>query len=123
MEEWIAAFEASPFSNLTPLAIEQELHLPLAGHLVVCKIDAVFPCAEGPHIVDWKTGAMPVDAKDVEAKALQLAAYRAAWAQWNGQPEESVTASFWYAQSSTLLTPERTPFLAELEKIFGEIWG
>ncbi len=123
MEEWIAAFEASPFSNLTPLAIEQELHLPLAGHLVVCKIDAVFPGAEGPHIVDWKTGAMPVDAKDVEAKALQLAAYRAAWAQWNGQPEESVTASFWYAQSSTLLTPERTPFLAELEKIFGEIWG
>ena len=123
MDEWIAAFEASPFSNLTPLAIEQELHLPLAGHLVVCKIDAVFPGAEGPHIVDWKTGTMPVDEKDIEAKALQLAAYRAAWAQWTGQPEDSVTASFWYAQTSTLLTPKKTPLLSELEKTFSAIWG
>jgi len=123
MDEWIAAFEASPFSNLTPLAIEQELHLPLAGHLVVCKIDAVFPGAEGPHIVDWKTGAMPVDEIDIEAKTLQLAAYRAAWAQWTGQPEDSVTASFWYAQTSTLLTPKKTPLLSELEKTFSAIWG
>jgi len=123
LEDWVAAFEASPFATMSPLAIEQELHLPLAGHLVVCKIDAVFPGDTGPHIVDWKTGAMPSDDADIRAKALQLAAYRAAWSQWSGEPEDTITASFWYAESSTLLTPEVLPSRAELDHIFGALWG
>ena len=122
LEDWIAAFEASPFSSLTPLAIEQELHLPVAGHVVVCKIDAVFPGPHGPHIVDWKTGAMPSDPADIAAKALQLAAYRVAWSQWTGEPEDSITASFWYAGSSTLLTPDPIPSSADLEDTFGALW-
>ena len=123
MEEWIHAFESSPFATLTPLAIEQELHLPVAGHLVVCKLDAVFPGDTGPHIVDWKTGAKPSDPREIEAKALQLAAYRAAWSQWTGVSQESVTASFWYAGDSTLLTPEVLPTLVELEDIFRPLWS
>jgi DNA helicase-2/ATP-dependent DNA helicase PcrA len=123
MEEWIQAFESSPFATLTPLAIEQELHLPVAGHLVVCKLDAVFPGDAGPHIVDWKTGAKPSDPREIEAKALQLAAYRAAWSQWTGVSQESVTASFWYAGDSTLLTLEVLPTLVELEDIFRPLWS
>ena len=123
LDQWIAAFEASPFSQLIPLAIEQELHLPLAGHLIVCKIDAVFPGENGPHIVDWKTGAMPSDPKDIQAKSLQLAAYRSAFASWSGVPEVTISASFWYAGSSTLLTPESLPSLAELEEIFRPLWS
>ena len=123
LEEWVHAFESSPFASLTPLAIEQELHLPLAGHLVVCKLDAVFPGDTGPHIVDWKTGAKPTEPREIEAKALQLAAYRAAWAQWTGASEESVTASFWYAGDSSLLTPEELPTLVELESVFRPLWS
>ena len=123
LEEWIAAFEASPFSGLTPIAIEQELHLPLAGHVVVCKIDAVFPGDTGPHIVDWKTGAMPTEAEDIHAKSLQLAAYRAAWAQWTGVSEDTITASFWYAGTSTLHTPETLPLVPELEETFRALWS
>ena len=123
MEEWITAFEASPFSGLTPIAIEQELHLPLAGHVVVCKIDAVFPGDTGPHIVDWKTGAMPTEAEDIRAKSLQLAAYRAAWARWTGVSEDTITASFWYAGTSTLHTPETLPLVPELEETFGALWS
>ncbi|MDA0290251.1 MAG: PD-(D/E)XK nuclease family protein, partial [Actinobacteria bacterium] len=103
--------------------IEQELHLPLAGHVVVCKIDAVFPGDTGPHIVDWKTGAMPTEAEDIHAKSLQLAAYRAAWAQWSGVSEDSITASFWYAGTSTLHTPETLPSAPELEETFRALWS
>jgi DNA helicase II / ATP-dependent DNA helicase PcrA len=123
LEEWVAAFEASPFSGLTPIAIEQELHLPLAGHVVVCKIDAVFPGETGPHIVDWKTGAMPTGPDDIQAKSLQLAAYRAAWAQWTGVAEDTITASFWYAGTSTLVTPEALPLAPQLEETFRALWG
>ena len=123
LDEWIAAFEASPFSRLTPLAIEQELHLPLAGHVVVCKIDAVFPGDTGPHIVDWKTGAMPTEPVDIRATSLQLAAYRAAWAQWTGVAENAVMASFWYAGTSTLVTPEALPPTPQLEEIFRALWS
>lgn len=123
LEDWIAAFEASPFASMTPLAIEQELLVPVAGHLVVCKIDAVFPGDSGPHIVDWKTGAIPSDDAEIRAKALQLAAYRAAWSQWSGEPEQTITASFWYAGSSQLLTPDELPSIAQLDEIFGALWG
>jgi DNA helicase-2/ATP-dependent DNA helicase PcrA len=123
LEEWIEAFQSSPFATLAPLAIEQELHVPLAGRIVVCKIDAVFPGESGPHIVDWKTGAMPSTPEDIEAKSLQLAVYRAAWSQWSGTPEESITASFWYAGTSTLLTPEQLYSTADLEKTLGALWG
>ena len=123
LEQWIAAFEASPFSGLTPIAIEQELHLPLAGHVVVCKIDAVFPGDTGPHIVDWKTGAMPKEPDDIHATSLQLAAYRAAWAQWTGVAEDTITASFWYAGTSTLVTPEALPFSPHLEDTFRALWS
>jgi hypothetical protein len=123
LEDWIAAFEASPFAGLTPVAIEQELHLPLAGHVVVCKIDAVFSGDAGPHIVDWKTGAMPTEPEDIQAKSLQLAAYRAAWAQWTGVAEESITASFWYAGTSTLLTPEALPPTSQLEETLQDLWS
>lgn len=123
LEEWIAAFESSPFAGVTPIAIEQELHLPLAGHVVVCKIDAVFPGNTGPHIVDWKTGAMPTEPDDIHAKSLQLAAYRAAWAQWTGVAEDTITASFWYAGTSTLQTPETLPHTSQLDETFRALWS
>jgi DNA helicase II / ATP-dependent DNA helicase PcrA len=122
-EEWVAAFTASPFAQEVPLAIEQELHVPLAGRIVICKLDAVFSSPSGPHIVDWKTGAMPTDPEDIRAKSLQLAAYRAAWAQWSGVEESSITASFWYAGTATLLTPEALPSREELEATLLKLWS
>jgi hypothetical protein len=122
-EDWVAAFTGSPFASQVPLAIEQELHVPLAGRIVICKIDAVFSSASGPHIVDWKTGAMPTDPEDIRAKSLQLAAYRAAWAQWSGVDEPSITASFWYVGTSTLLTPERLASTEELERTLSSLWS
>ena len=81
------------------------------------------PVTPAPHIVDWKTGAMPTKAEDIHAKSLQLAAYRAAWAQWTGVSEDTITASFWYAGTSTLHTPETLPLVPELEETFRALWS
>jgi len=120
LEEWKAAFAASEFASLAPLAIEAELHLPVGPHIVICKIDAVFPGARGVHIVDWKTGKAPGSDEELAAKALQLAAYRLAWSKWSATPLEQIEASFWYAEGSTLVTPSDLPGAEEFEKLILE---
>jgi len=67
---------SSEFPLSTPIAVEAELHLPMAGHLIICKIDAVFETSDGVHIVDWKTGKLPDTLEEWAAKSWQLAAYR-----------------------------------------------
>ena len=109
IEQWQSAFEASEFATMTPVAIEAELHLPIADHLVICKIDAVFATSDGVHIVDWKTGQQPHNDEELAHKALQLAAYRLAWSHWSGVGLEDIQASFWFVATQTLVTPENLP--------------
>jgi DNA helicase-2/ATP-dependent DNA helicase PcrA len=114
IEQWIEAFEASEFADQKPLAIEAELHMPVGRHIVVCKMDAVFPTASGVHIVDWKTGKAPATDKELAAKALQLGAYRLAWSHWSGLDPAEITASFWFSESSRLVTPKNLVTTKEL---------
>jgi DNA helicase-2/ATP-dependent DNA helicase PcrA len=109
IEQWRKAFLSSQFPLTTPVAVEAELHLPIGEHLVICKIDAVFETPDGVHIVDWKTGRQPTTPEEQQAKAWQLAAYRLAWAQWAGIDPENIQASFWYAETSELVTPPDLP--------------
>ena len=87
---------------------------------MICKIDAVFETPEGVHIVDWKTGKQPATEAEQQAKAWQLAAYRLAWSHWSGLSLESIQASFWYAETSNLVTPaglpDETEFAAKLRE-------
>ena len=115
IEQWQSAFEASEFATMTPVAIEAELHLPIADHLVICKIDAVFATSGGVHIVDWKTGQQPHNDEELAHKALQLAAYRLAWSHWSGVALDDIQASFWFVATQTLVTPENLPGWGELE--------
>jgi len=124
IEQWKAAFDASEFALVAPLAVEAELHFPVGGHLIICKIDAVFPTATGVHIVDWKTGKAPATPDELVAKSLQLAAYRLAWSQWSNTPLEQIEASFWFAATGDLITPQALPdreaFAALLSRALGE---
>jgi DNA helicase-2/ATP-dependent DNA helicase PcrA len=124
IEQWKAAFDASKFALVAPLAVEAELHFPVGGHLIICKIDAVFPTATGVHIVDWKTGKAPATLDELAAKSLQLAAYRLAWSQWSNTPLEQIEASFWFATTGDLITPQALPdreaFAALLSQALGE---
>ena len=117
VESWKSAFEASEFSGLTPVALEREIHLPLAGHLIICKIDAVFERDGRIQIVDWKTGKMPTAPAELERKALQLALYRLAWAEWSGLDITTIDAVFWFSAADSVVDPGELPGRSQLEAL------
>jgi DNA helicase-2/ATP-dependent DNA helicase PcrA len=55
-------------------------------------------------VVDWKTGAVPDQAR-LPALSVQLAAYRLAWAALAGCPVERVRAAFHYVRADVTLSP------------------
>jgi len=53
-------------------------------------------------VVDWKTGDPP---GDPSAAAVQLAAYRVAWAELSGTPVGLVRAAFHYVRADRTVAP------------------
>lgn len=107
-----AGFEAGPYANLVPLAVETPFTLVLGGRLVRGRIDAVFRSPDGrPQVVDWKTG----DAR--RSDPVQLACYRLAWAELNGLAPEQVDAVFYDLPTGEIVRPEALPDRAGLEAI------
>ncbi|MCS5734185.1 ATP-dependent DNA helicase [Herbiconiux daphne] len=103
----VATFEASEFAGRRAEEVEVEIHLVLAGRVVVCKIDAIFADGDTFTVVDWKTGKAPVDAADLELKQLQLALYRLAYARWKGIDVDRVDAAFYFVADDEVVRPER----------------
>lgn len=114
----IAAFEAGPFADRVPVAVEQPFSLVLAGRVVRGRIDAVYAEGDGYLVVDWKTGQREA------ADPLQLALYRLAWAETAGVPLERVGAAFCFVRSGRLVTPsaEELPDRAALEAWLASPW-
>jgi DNA helicase-2/ATP-dependent DNA helicase PcrA len=102
-----ATFESSPWAHKRPLEVEVEIHLVLGGHVVVCKIDAVFRDGERYQVVDWKTGKAPTTDEDLEVKQLQLALYRLAYARWKGIDPELIDAVFYFVADDEIVAPQR----------------
>lgn len=103
-----ANFEASPWSQRTPLAVEIDVELRLGEVTVRSRIDAVFPPGKGLEkvtVVDWKTGREPVDPVEQQVRQIQLAMYRLAWASRQGVPVDDVDAVFVYLASGTTFRP------------------
>ena len=87
----IEAFEAGPFADRVPHAVEASFALVLDGQVVRGRIDAVYVEDDGSYlVVDWKTN------RAATADPLQLAIYRLAWAELVGVPLEQVRAAFHY---------------------------
>jgi DNA helicase II / ATP-dependent DNA helicase PcrA len=118
------AFSGSEWADRRPLEVERELHVPFEGHILICKIDAVYSLPPAPdgsprvEIVDWKTGRAPRDADDRAAKELQLAVYRLAYARWRGLPLEHVEAAFYFVADDEVLRPEALPDEAALRSLW-----
>jgi len=55
--------------------------------------------------VDWKTGRPPGSAQERHAVAVQLAAYRLAWAALAGVPLDQVRAAFYYVRHDLTVSP------------------
>ena len=102
------AFLASVWADRVPAQVEVPFATVVAGVVVRGRMDAVFP--EGPggargwDVIDWKTGAPP-EGEAAAAAAVQLAAYRLAWADLAGVPVERVRAGFHYVRHNLTVRP------------------
>lgn len=118
--EWREAFLASQFATQTPLAIEREIHVPIAGHVIVCKIDAVFATDDGVDIIDWKTGRPPKTPAEEKARSLQLSLYRVAWSLWSGTPMPLITAGWWFSRTGEVVRPTHLLDADDLARVLRE---
>lgn len=107
LAEMIARFRASPWVGREPLEVEVSVETVVAGTAVRGRIDAVFPRGDGGVvIVDWKTGRPPADPGRARARAIQLAAYRLAYARLRGlHPVDDIDAVFYYAGTGETVQP------------------
>ncbi len=98
-------FTASRWATRTPVAVEVPFETEVAGTLVRGRIDAVFADPDGgATVVDWKTGGLPRE-DALPALAVQLAAYRLAWASLSGLPVERVRAALHYVRHDRTVAP------------------
>jgi DNA helicase-2/ATP-dependent DNA helicase PcrA len=100
-------FESGEWGSRWPVEVEVPFETLIAGRPVRGRIDAVFgdAPARGFDVVDWKTGHPPGSAAEHQAVAVQLAAYRLAWAQLAGVPADQVRAAFYYVRHDLTLRP------------------
>ncbi len=98
-------FLASEWADRTPIEVEVPFATVIGGLLVRGRMDAVFATPDGYYdVVDWKTGRQPA-AAEAEAAAVQLAAYRLAWAELAGVPVDRVRAAFHYVRENRTVRP------------------
>jgi DNA helicase II / ATP-dependent DNA helicase PcrA len=100
-------FEAGEWAQRWPLEVEVPFETLIGDRLVRGRIDAVF--ADAPDgrfdVVDWKTGRRPASPDEERAVAVQLAAYRLAWATLAGVPVADVRAAFSYVRDDVTVRP------------------
>jgi len=106
--DWLKArFEAGEWANRWPAEVEVPFETLIGDRVVRGRIDAVFADAPGGgfDVVDWKTGQHPSSAAEQRAVAVQLAAYRLAWAALAGVGVDEVRAAFYYVRDDVTVRP------------------
>jgi DNA helicase-2/ATP-dependent DNA helicase PcrA len=100
-------FEAGEWGGRWPVEVEVPFETLIAGRAVRGRIDAVFGDAGdgGYDVVDWKTGQSPASDGERRVAAVQLAAYRLAWAGLAQVPLGRVRAAFYYVRENLTLRP------------------
>jgi DNA helicase-2/ATP-dependent DNA helicase PcrA len=100
-------FAESQWAERMPAEVEVPFETLIGDRLVRGRIDAVF--ADDPagrfDVVDWKTGRPPGSERESRAAAVQLAAYRLAWAALAGVPVGQVRAAFHYVRDNVTVRP------------------
>jgi DNA helicase-2/ATP-dependent DNA helicase PcrA len=106
-------FLRSEWAHLKPLEVETEIDfaMPAAdgepGHIVICKLDAVYERDGRIEIVDWKTGKAPRTAAEKEERMLQLALYRVAYHRRHGVPLERIDVALYYVADDLVIRGDR----------------
>jgi DNA helicase-2/ATP-dependent DNA helicase PcrA len=107
LEELQKAFLDSAWADRVPVQVEVPFATVVAGVVVRGRMDAVFSIPDEPgrfEVIDWKTGQQPTGA-DATAAAVQLGAYRLAWAELAKVPVEHVSAGFHYVRDGATVRP------------------
>ncbi len=100
-----AAFLDSIWADRVPVQVEVPFATVVDGLVVRGRMDAVFADGGGSwDVIDWKTGAPP-DGDAATAAAVQLAAYRLAWADLANVPVSAVRAGFHYVRPNLTVRP------------------
>jgi DNA helicase-2/ATP-dependent DNA helicase PcrA len=99
-------FQAGEWGDRWPREVEVPFDTLIGDHQIRGRIDAVFAEADGGFdVVDWKTGQPPRGQAEKDAVAVQLAAYRLAWATLAGAPLDRVRAAFYYVRYDLTVRP------------------
>nr|WP_221308739.1 ATP-dependent DNA helicase [Nocardiopsis mwathae] len=100
-------FEEGEWGGRTPLDVEVPFETIIGDRLIRGRMDAVFHDREDGRydVVDWKTGRPPANERERRAVAVQLAAYRIAWAELAGVPLSDVRAAFHYVRAGETVRP------------------
>ena len=123
LEDMVATFRASEWAHRSPAYVEVPVETRVGDVVVRGRIDAVFRDADGRwDLVDWKTGRRP-EAGRLKARAVQLAAYRLAWARLKGIAVEDVRAAFFYVADNQVVRPHDLASAAELEELVSESYS
>ncbi len=116
------AFLASEWATRTPAEVEPPFELLVADVLIRGRADAVFTTADGGiDVVDWKTGRPPQTAEEQAIRAVQLAAYRLAFATLRGVPLERVGAAFHHVRENITLRPVDLLDATQLEDLIRSV--
>ncbi|WEV78142.1 ATP-dependent DNA helicase [Janibacter cremeus] len=100
-----ANFLASEWAERVPLDVELSLETIIGGHAIRGRVDAVFADEDGGvTVVDWKTGRPPTG-QERAVRAVQLSAYRIAYARWRGIDPERVHGAFFHAATGETTRP------------------
>ncbi|MFC6014831.1 ATP-dependent helicase [Plantactinospora solaniradicis] len=114
-------FMASEWAERTPVEVEVPFATMVGGLLVRGRMDAVFALPGGRFdVVDWKTGRQPTGA-EADAAAVQLAAYRLAWAELAGVSVDRVRAAFHYVRQNVTVRPADLLDAAGLSALVAEL--
>jgi DNA helicase-2/ATP-dependent DNA helicase PcrA len=120
LEEMAAAFKQSEWAHRAPAFVEVPVETKIGDVVVRGRIDAVFREADGRwQLIDWKTGRRP-SGKQLQARAVQLAVYRLAWARLRHVPLEDVSAAFYYVAEDAVVRPHDLGTAEELEAIIAK---
>ncbi|MFG1602903.1 ATP-dependent helicase [Actinoplanes sp. NPDC049265] len=115
------AFLAGEWANRSPIEVEVPFATTIAGVVIRGRMDAVFADPGGRFdVIDWKTGRRPGPA-EAAAAAVQLSAYRIAWASLAGVPVTHVRAGFHYVAEGATVRPADLLEAAELAALLEDL--
>jgi DNA helicase-2/ATP-dependent DNA helicase PcrA len=108
------AFLTGEWADRHPVEVEVPFATTIGGVVVRGRMDAVFAEPGNRYdVIDWKTGRRP-SGGEADAAAVQLAAYRIAWAALAGVPVNRVRAGFHYVREQVTVRPVDLLDAAEL---------